>query len=169
VLAACGIGLTQMLRPTMILAIIVANGIAVLGFYFTPRAIHRMEFVKAEREHHAQPTGTAPGVFNESPGNKIFYAERVQRDTHILSYVFASGLEKGREGVVVARSGYPHTDERTGDQFLVLVDGNMYEGLPGDPEYRMVKFEKLHLRLETKPFTEPPPKIDGMPSMELRD
>jgi lipopolysaccharide export system permease protein len=167
VLAACGIGLTQMLRPTIVLTGITALVVAVLSFSATPWALNRMEFIKAERERQLHLTGIAPGVFNESPGNKVFYAERVQRDGGVLAYVFASGVEKGKEGVVVARAGYPRSDERTGDRFLVLVDGNFYEGTPGDPGYRLLRFETLHIRLDTKPFVEPPPKIDGTSSLEL--
>ncbi len=167
VLAACGIGLAQMLRPTLVFAAITAATISVLGFYFTPWALNRMDFIKAERERQVHPTGIAPGVFNEAPGNKIFYAERVNRGSGGLAYVFANALEQGKEGVVVARAGYPHTDERTGDRFLALVDGNSYEGMPGTLSYQLLKFEVLHIRLDTKPFTEPPPKVDGMSTRGL--
>src|SRR5256885_2162416 len=61
VLAACGIGLMQLLRPTLILGAAAAMTVAVLGFYFTPWALHRMESLKAERAQDVQVTGIAPG------------------------------------------------------------------------------------------------------------
>jgi len=167
VLAACGIGLTQMLRPTLVFATAAAIAIAALGFYFTPWALNRMVFIKAEREHQIQPTGIAPGVFNEAPGGRILYAERVVRSSGTLGYVFASAAEQGREGMIVARSGFPHTDERTGDRFIALVDGNLYEGAPGNPGYRLLRFDVLHMRLEAKPFVEPSRKVDAMGITEL--
>lgn len=167
VLAACGIGLTQILRPTLVFTLFIALVVSALGFYFTPWALGRMEVVKRERERQMELTAVAPGVFNDTPSGKVFYAERVNRQSGVLGYVFVSGLEQGKEGVVAARSGYPRTDERTGDRFMVLVDGNLYEGGPGNPSYRMVQFEALHVRLESKPFVEPPPKVEATPTIEL--
>ncbi len=167
VLAACGIGLAQLLRPALLLTAAVVIAISALSFYFTPWALTRMERLKLEREHQTQPMGIAPGIFNETPGGKTFYAERVDRRTGILANVFLSGLDGGREGIVVARAGYPYTDERTGDRFLALVDGNSYDGIPGEAAYRLLKFETLRVRLESKPFVAPPPKVDGMGTAEL--
>ncbi len=167
VLGACGIGLAQLLRPALILTVVIGGAISALGFYFTPWSLTQMEHIKNERQRQAQPMGVAAGVFNEATNGRIFYAERVNREAGTLGYVFASGLEKGKEGVVVARAGYPHTDERTGDHFLALVDGNLYEGAPGDAGYRIVRFETLHVRLEPKSFIDPPPKVDGTSTRAL--
>lgn len=167
VLAACGIGLAQLLRPALALTAAVVIAISALGFYFTPWALNRMERLKLERERQTQPLGVAPGVFNETSGDKIFYAERVDRETGVLANVFLSGLGGGREGIVVARGGYSYTDQRTGDRFLALVDGNLYQGVPGEAGYRLLKFEILRVRLELKPFIAPPPKADGMGTAEL--
>jgi len=41
-------------------------------------------------------------------------------------------------------------DEKTEDQFLVLVNGTRYEGQPGSPDYRVIDFERYALRIETK-------------------
>jgi lipopolysaccharide export system permease protein len=168
VLAACGIGLTQLLRPMAMFVVVVGLAIAALGFYFTPWAAERMVHVKVSREQQRQPVTIAPGVFNETSGRtRIFYAERVDRETGALGNVFISSLETGKESVVVARGGYPRTDERTGDRFLVLSDGTLYEGVPGAEGYRLVKFKSLHARIEPKVVTTVPPKNDALPTLEL--
>lgn len=168
VLAACGIGLTQLLRPTLILTAVIAVAITGFSLYFNPWASARMERLKIEREQQRQPISIAPGVFNETSGRtRIFYAEAVNRHNGALGNVFISGLEEGKENVMVARSGYPMVDQRTGDQFLVLVDGTLYEGVPGDAGYRLVKFEKFHMRIDPKPVQLQPARIEEIPSADL--
>ena len=168
VLAACGIGLTQLLRPMVVLMVVAASVIAVLGFYFSPWASGRMEQMKNEREQQRQPVAIAPGVFNETSGRtRIFYAERVDRESGALGNVFISSLEPGKESVVVARGGYPHTDERTGDRFLALVDGTMYEGQPGTAGYRLVQFKTLQMRIEPKRVAASAPKTEARTASEL--
>jgi lipopolysaccharide export system permease protein len=167
VLAACGVGLVQLLRPLLILTAAIAVAIGGFSLYFNPWASARMERLKIEREQQRQPVSVAPGVFNETSGRtRIFYAEGVNREG-ILTNVFISGLEQGKETVMVARSGYPMVDQRTGDQFLVLVDGTLYEGVPGDAGYRLVKFSTFHMRLEPKPVQLAPAKVEEIGSAEL--
>ncbi len=168
VLAACGIGLPQMLRPTLFLTAIIALLVGVQSFYFTPWAAGRMDFIKLQREQQPQPLGFTPGVFNETAGHtQIFYAERVDRQTGNLAGVFMSSLDATTPNLVVARSGYPYTDERTNDRFLALVDGMLYEGSPGEAGYRVVKFETLRARLDPKRVDEPPPTFESMPTIGL--
>lgn len=150
VLGACGVSLTQLLRPAMILLTVVGVAIAGFSFYFNPWAATRMERLKIERQQQRQPPSIAPGVFNEtSGGSRVFYAERVNRDG-TMENVFISGAQRGQENVTVARSAYSRTDEGTGDNFLVLGDGTLYEGVPGTAGYRMVKFQAFHIRIEPK-------------------
>jgi lipopolysaccharide export system permease protein len=159
--------LVQLLRPLLILTAAIAVAIGGFSLYFNPWASARMERLKIEREQQRQPVSVAPGVFNETSGRtRIFYAEGVNREG-ILTNVFISGLEQGKETVMVARSGYPMVDQRTGDQFLVLVDGTLYEGVPGDAGYRLVKFSTFHMRLEPKPVQLAPAKVEEIGSAEL--
>jgi lipopolysaccharide export system permease protein len=168
VLAACGIGLTQMLRPLLIITAVGAAVIAVIGFYFSPWASGRMDDLRQEREQQRQPLSIAPGTFNETSGRtRIFYAERVEARTGALGNVFSSGLEPGKESVVVARGGYPREDERTGDRFLVLVNGTLHEGAPDKTGYRILEFDSLHLRVEPKRIALKAPKADALPTREL--
>ena len=168
VLAACGIGLTRLLRPTLLLTIAAAVAISVLSFYFTPWAAARMELIKVEREQQRQPINVAPGVFNETSGHtRIFYAEHIDRDNGALENIFISSLEAGKESVVVADTGYPYIDPRTGDRFLALADGTLYEGSPGEAGYRLAKFKTLHMRIEPKRVEIRLAPHEARPSTEL--
>jgi lipopolysaccharide export system permease protein len=168
VLAACGIGLTRLLRPALVLTVAAAVAVSVLSFYFTPWAAGRMERIKAEREQQRQPINVAPGVFNETSGRtRIFYAEHISRDSGALENIFISSLETGNESVVVANAGYPYIEQRTGDRFLALSDGTLYEGTPGEAGYRLARFKELHMRIEPKRVDIPPARHEALPSVQL--
>ncbi|HKQ31138.1 MAG TPA: LptF/LptG family permease, partial [Burkholderiales bacterium] len=156
------------LRPMSMLTLAVAVAITGFSLFFNPWASARMERLKVEREQQRQPVNIAPGVFNEtSGGSRIFYAERVERGGGAMGNVFIGGIERGDESVMVARSGYSHIDQRTGDNFLVLADGTLYEGSPGNAGYRMVKFEAFHMRIEPKLVAVAPAKTEEIPSAQL--
>ena len=148
VLAACGVGLMHFMRPVMVLGL--SFGVLVLAgaFYFTPLATRQIENVKSESSHRSEPGAISPGVFTEAQGTgRIVYAEKIE-DNGDLQGIFVSSLEEGRQGVLVAKSGHPYTDPKTGDKFIALRDGMFYEGEPGEAGYRILEYSAYNLRIE---------------------
>jgi len=166
VLAACGVGLPQLLRPLMVLAVVTAAAAAAASLYLTPLAFRHIELVKAESAQRPQLAGIVPGAFTETAGGgRIFYVEHIA-DNGMLEYVFLSNLN-GRPHVILARSGYPFTDSRTGDRFIALQDGWAYDGIPGHADYRTIAFETYAVRLESRPLLDIPSTLEGMPTHAL--
>ncbi len=167
VLAACGIGLTQLLRPLLWFALATAVVVALASFLFTPYAAHQTDVVKNESKRVPEVARMAPGVFSESQGGKrIFYTAHMN-DVGDMQDVFMSQLETGRRAVVVARTGHPFVDERTGDKFLALRDGRVYDGEPGEANYQVIRFETFNVRLEPKRLEEPPGTVEGLSNRDL--
>jgi lipopolysaccharide export system permease protein len=54
----------------------------------------------------------------------------------------------------MSRSGYTEVAPN-GDRFIVLENGRRYEGLPGDPEYRVTEFDRYAARIETREGEQP--------------
>ncbi|MHB8534682.1 MAG: LPS export ABC transporter permease LptF [Sulfuricaulis sp.] len=172
VLAACGVGLMHFLRPVMILALFFGAIVSAGAFYLTPLAMRQIDNVKNQVAHRSDESLISPGVFTESPGTgHIFYAEKVL-DNGDLEGVFVSSLETGREAVMVAKSAHPY-NEPNGDKFLALHDGTLYDGEPGQPDYRILEFETYNLRLQPKKIAQAPVSSAGLPTIamlnELRD
>lgn len=166
VLAACGVGLPQLLRPLMVLAAVVAVLSGVATFYVTPLSYRHIEMAKAESAQRPQLAGVTPGAFNDAAaGGRIIYAESVEHNG-MLENVFLSKLQ-GRAHVVLARRGYPFTDTRTGDRFVALEDGWAYEGTPGQADYRILAFDTYAVRLESRPPLDVPTTLEGLPSRLL--
>ena len=151
----------------MVLALIVSLAVGVLSFYFTPLAYTQIERVKKENAARPDVGRMAPGVFIESPeGQRIFYTEKIDSRSGVLKNVFVGSFRDGKRGVLIARSGKPFVEPKTGDKFLALKNGALYEGIPGEADYRILEFETYNVRLEPKKV-EPIATISGMPSGRL--
>jgi lipopolysaccharide export system permease protein len=167
VLAACGVGLTEVLKPLLRLAALVALLVAVCAFFLAPESARLIETIKSEDVQRATPRTVAPGVFTESGATRrVFYAEYVDVGGGSLQGVFAADSTAGRQGVIVARSGKMSHDPSTGERFVVLSEGRLYDGAPGAAEFGVVEFERYHLRF-TEQATQPPLRTKDMSPLEL--
>jgi lipopolysaccharide export system permease protein len=167
VLAACGVGLMHFMRPVMMLGLVFGALTLAGAFYFTPLATRQIENVKSESSHRSEPGAISPGVFTEAQGTgRIVYAEKIEENGN-LQGIFVSSLEEGRQGVLVAKSGHPYTDPKTGDKFIALRDGTLYEGVPGEAGYRILEYSAYNLRIEPKKIGEAPVPTAGLPTHEL--
>ena len=167
VLAACGVGLMHFMRPVMVLGSVFGALVLAGAFYFTPLATRQIENVKSESTHRSEPGAISPGVFTEAQGTgRIVYAEKIEENGN-LQGIFVSSLEEGRQGVLVAKSGHPYTDPKTGDKFIALRDGTLYEGEPGEAGYRILEYSVYNLRIEPKKIGEAPVPTAGLPTLKL--
>ena len=167
VLAACGIGLPQLLRPVLTLAALGVLLTAALSLVVNPWASRMGEQLKLEGRKRSELTLIAPGVFSESKeSGRIFYAEAIS-DDGVMENVFIANSPRSGSGLIVARSGQPRSPADGGVQLVELRDGTIYEGDPGVSAFRMGKFEVLNLRLEPSRPPEGPLPISTWPLGEL--
>lgn len=167
VLAACGIGLSRLLRPVFVLAAIVALVVAGSAFYLTPLATRAIQELRAEGSQRPELVGIVPGAFTGSvAGGRILYAEHIDADGR-MERVFLSNPARDRPRVILARSGYSFIDGETGARFVTLTDGWAYEGTPGQADYRMVRFERYTARIDQRPLVVPPATVAALPTTSL--
>lgn len=167
VLAACGVGLMHFMRPVTVMALVFGIAVSIGAFYFTPFATRQIETVKNETANRSEPGLISPGVFTESQGlGRIVYAEKANKNGD-LQGIFVSSLEAGRQGVLIAKSGHPLIDPKTGDKFLAFLDGAFYDGEPGSPDYRILEFRAYNLRIEPKKTGEAPVPTSGLSTITL--
>jgi lipopolysaccharide export system permease protein len=167
VLAACGVGLAQLLRPVMVLAAIVIALVAGAAFVVTPYAARSIEQVKAEGSQRPELAGIAPGAFTEAAaGGRILYAGRVDQNGG-MEQVFLSNSTGDRPRVVLARSGESFSDDATGRRRVILRNGWAYEGTPGQADYWVVHFKRYIVWFDQKPVAAPPETIEGLPTATL--
>ncbi|HDO31494.1 MAG TPA: LPS export ABC transporter permease LptF, partial [Desulfobacteraceae bacterium] len=151
VLAACGIGVLSLLRPILILSAIFILVVAVLSFYLTPKAAHGVERIKGESGKHQKISGITPGVFTESgKGKRIFYVEKISKSKNPLQTIFLRSIEPGKTSVLLAKSGYRRTDKKTGDRFIVLKQGRIYEEQLDRQRYGEIIFDSYEIRMQPR-------------------
>ena len=169
VLASAGIGITHFLKPAFVLICILGGVIAFFSFYLTPLSLAKGYALEQGYRQSNEVSGVVTGKFVEAKdGNGVYFVEDYNRKTGNYENVFVYRASFEREGVVVAITAYRTEDEKTHDQFLVLVNGTRYEGNPGSPDYRVVDFEKYALRIEPKNKVSTYLPVRARPNSELR-
>jgi len=139
---ASGLSLTQWIRPVLRfgLPFIVLTGL--LSFVATPWANRQSAELREQYEKRGDIAKVSPGKFQESASSeRIFFVEEVTGDLAKVRNVFINTNKNGRSSVVVASEGKMEIDAH-GDKFLVMSKGSRYDGLPSEPNFQMMEFEK---------------------------
>jgi lipopolysaccharide export system permease protein len=150
-----GLSLTAWLKPVMMFALPQIAVIGALSLFISPWAAQMGAQYTTRLESRDDVTRVTPGVFGETSGkDRVFFVESVSGDSSQVQNVFLSSAQQGKGGVSMSRSGRTET-AANGDRFIVLEQGRRYEGIPGDPEYRITEFDRYAARIETREGTEP--------------
>jgi lipopolysaccharide export system permease protein len=177
VLAACGVGLTQLLRPVLLIAAGFAVVVTLLAFYLAPIATRLVAQIKQDDSSRYEAAAITPGVFNEIQSSDkvresgvfeggVYYVENMGPGGE-MQKVFVATRRLGRQGVVVAKTGREMTDATSGDRFLVLDNGVRYDGAPGQGDYRMIVFERYAIRVELPVPVLRHTSFHAMPTLQL--
>jgi lipopolysaccharide export system permease protein len=172
VLAACGVGPGRIYPPLLGMAIVVALLLGWLALYYTPGVVAYGERVTQRAEQQASVSLLGAGRFNVLDNGQItFYAERLSKDKQRMENLFVYVYDRRKPGnppqVISAASAYRMTDRKSGDEYLVFVDGYRYEGRPGDIDYRIMKFSQQGVRVELTGNEAPSSKRSAIPTADL--
>ncbi len=166
VLAACGVGLARLLRPTFVWVAAVSVLVASIAFYLAPMAALVLHKIKLENTS-AYAAGVVPGRFTSTRnGRAMFYVERVGHHGRLYN-IFVSNVQSGKSGVLMAQRGYEYRNPHTGAHYLVLLNGRRYQGVPGQANYRVLRYGTYALRLKRRPFSPKPATRDEIPTLTL--
>ncbi|MBM3357499.1 MAG: LPS export ABC transporter permease LptF [Betaproteobacteria bacterium] len=165
---SCGMSLTQWIRPVLAFAVPLVVIIAILSLVLSPWAMEKSENFRRQLDSRDDVSAASPGIFRESrQADRVFFVEEVSGAENLVANVFVSSTQHQRQGVMVAARGFQEIAEN-GDRFLVLLDGRRYEGVPGDPEYKVYQFERYAMRVETAESRAPrAPTTKSVPTLQL--
>lgn len=153
VMSACGIGAGRIYKPLMMLGSLVAVVLAWFALQVSPEVQGMSNRLRTTAIQQADLTVLSAGRFNElHSGQVTFYSERLSDDRDRMENVFIVFRDRDEPDalpqMLTAKSAYRTLDERSGDDFLVLVDGIRYEGEPGRANYRVMQFREYGVRVE---------------------
>ena len=138
-----------------------------LSLGLAPWANERLEEYREQLASREETSHIAPGVFVESANaDRVFFVESLSKDQKRVENVFVSFKMHGRDGIMVAQSGYVE-NAADGNRYAVLLNGRRYEGTPGTPEYRVMDFKRYTILIQEKEAQAPTVPVRGIPTLTL--
>lgn len=162
---ACGVGPLQLYRPLLLLTAVVAAGLGALSLVAAPWALRQVELIRDAAQREAQIEALEAGQFRSS-GGIVFYAEGLTADGQLRN-VFLERQRGAAVEVVVARRAEYKVDAERGLRVMVLYEGRRYEGIPGEPGFRIMDFEEHGLPIAFSGRDSREPDIEALPVAAL--
>ncbi|GMQ84151.1 MAG: LPS export ABC transporter permease LptF [Gammaproteobacteria bacterium] len=166
-LGASGVGTVQLYRAVALPVLGATLLVAVLTWYLVPRTAAQGYQLRNQAEHNLDMDALAPGRFHSlQKGRWLVYARRSGRQAGTLEDVFVHVSGSDHAQVLVARSAGVEVSDDSDERFLVLHDGYRYDGIPGQADYRVLRYKEyaLHLQAAT---TSRDKKWDAIPMQAL--
>ncbi|KUJ81531.1 LPS export ABC transporter permease LptF [Microbulbifer flavimaris] len=156
VLHACGFSERRLLTYTLAPALLVALVVGAMSLYFTPTGAERSSGLLTADKSRNEFDHLVPKKFVSTEGDRaVYYADALSEDKSTMYDVFLAELGSTRADtetdyqiVHFAREGVQQIDADTGLRYLVLRDGYRYEGVPGQRDYRVMKFDSYEILLD---------------------
>lgn len=144
VLSACGMSQGQLVKMTLVPALLVASIVAFFSFWLSPLGAQLTERTLTEQRNRSEFESLQEGRFQAIGQGKVMtYVERVTNDNKQLENVFVA-QQQGQQGsmVIIAESGIQAVAPEFEQRYLILSNGYRYEGRPGSSEFTITRFEK---------------------------
>ncbi|WP_290648606.1 LPS export ABC transporter permease LptF [Aquisalimonas sp.] len=167
-LGACGVGPRELYRALVILVVPLTVVIAWMALEMGPWAAREGREAEQLAREAVEIQAIRPGRFiQSSQADGMFYIERFSEDGERMRNVFLQARRGGEQILLAADEGYVEADPDTGDQYLMLLDGRRYDGVPGSGRWRDYRYKVHGVRIAEG---EPPDvrvRRDGQPTNEL--
>jgi lipopolysaccharide export system permease protein len=166
---ACGANRLQLYAPVGLLALGVAAWLGWLSLVMAPEATAQALSLRNAALRAGLLAPIAPGKFRSfGAGTRgVLYAQNVARDG-TLGEVF---LERNDGPLVQVALAERATHSVTADgmtHIITLYGGERFEGVPGSPEFRIVRFAEHVVTLEVPPLTDVVRDLEAAPTSSLR-
>lgn len=152
-LLACGLPYKRLLQTVFWPALLVTGIALVLNLWLAPHYLYQVTKTLAEAENDLMTRAIVPGRFQASDDGKyVLYIDHIDSGEKKAYDVFIAEQEQSVDdefhlGVIASESGYQWQDPNTRDEYIVLEDGNRYQGRPGEKEYQLMTFKEYGLRI----------------------
>jgi lipopolysaccharide export system permease protein len=169
---SCGIGPAGLFRPIVVLGAVIAALLVWLSFWGIPGAAARAQQIRTQALREAQFGLLEAGRFRTFGGGAVvFYAERVDENgvLHNVNVYVDRTDEQKKEGkleVWVAKRAEQRGAGQA-EQTFILYEGERYEGVPGDGEFRVIRFSEGGIPIRLGELNGAGTKVQMKPTREL--
>lgn len=149
-LGASGVGTLQLYRAIASPVVMAALLVTLLSVYLVPYTAQAGYELRVAAQQHVDADALTPGRFHTLRGGRwLVYAQRAGAGPGVLDEVFIH-VQQARPQVLVAKHAVLRR-EAEADRYLVLQDGYRYDGVPGEADYRVLKYREYAVRLRAQP------------------
>lgn len=151
VLSACGYSQKQVTLSTVISASFLSLIMGVMSLQIAPMGLQNTERLLESQDELTELDLIVAGQFQRFDGGlRTTYAESINAGVNgrLLSNTFvawrrpdAIAQEQGLR-VILSETARPIIDEASGRRFMLLENGVLYEGVPGQADYLVTQFEE---------------------------
>ncbi len=153
---ASGVSQTALIKPVAMFSTPIILAIVFFAFVVWPWSNLQSKLIKARFQQRDEVSLLAPGQFRESlTSHRVFFIEKMSPDQGHVQNVFVTSTEGGKVNVVVSKNGHTET-HANGDRFVVLENGRRYDGVPGQPNFRIMEFERYGVKIQSQQFVNTP-------------
>jgi lipopolysaccharide export system permease protein len=164
---AGGFAPVRLLVPLFMFAAVIAVGLGWLSFVQVPRADEQVQLLRRSAIKEAQFGKLDAGRFRSfSGGEAVFYAERVDPQG-VLHNVFLRRESAGQIELALADTATYSKAGADGTHFVTLFNGNRYEGVPGQSDFRVIRFREHGIPISTPADVAGPQDPDTKPTHDL--
>ena len=170
VLSATGMSQWQLVRITLVPAVLVAVVVATFSFWLSPLGAQLTEKTIAEQRSRSEFESLQERRFQAiGQGRIMTYVDKVSKDNKHLEQVFVAQQDgPSNSSIVVAETGEQAFKPEYGQRYLVMHNGHHYEGLPGTSEFKITRFSEWGRYLPpTTSEAEFKSKADGKTTAQL--
>ena len=147
--SACGVGTIRLYKPVLMLAVPLAVIVGWMSLYTVPWTAKVEYQILHAAQKNLEVTGIAAGQFRKTGSGRVIYVENLEQDGQKMKNLFIHVTLEGKRIMLSSERGYLKQDENSGDHYLVMLDGNRYEGEPGDADFKIIAFKQHTLLIDT--------------------
>ncbi len=155
---ASGLSIASLIRPILQFALPLIIIIALLALFVWPWANRESTLISQRFQQRSDVSMVAAGQFKESAkAARVFFIEELDIDKGEVKNIFAAENKNGRLSVAVAATGFIENGVG-GEKSIVLNNGRRYEGLPTQPDFRILEFAEYTTKIQNKNALDPAPR-----------
>lgn len=164
---ACGVRPATVYVPVILLGFLVAAALAAVTLVLAPSATDQALKLRNEAVRAGQFAPLQAGQFRAfGGGNAVVYAEKVQPDG-TLGDVFVERSQGPKVEVAVAKEARHMASPDGKTQTIELFNGERFEGVPGSPEFRIMRFAEHTVPIRMPAASSAVTDLDARPTAAL--
>lgn len=178
ILQMAGYGTRRLVRLTLMLGLCLGGFVLMLMLWINPLVSAKRQVVMQSDEATTHLVQTMiPGRFQATlDGRQVMYVGSLSMDRQRAQNVFVAqeNIDSGQSGagqkswmIVFANQGYQMRDKESHELYFVTTDGYRYEGMPGQNDYKIIKFKKYAVRIPQTDMRVTHQESEGMTTAAL--